>query len=74
MRALALAFVWVCATFAASAGELDRMKGAPKTWKGHVFKPSYDFPKTAPRENQPWRTINFRREPRAYMDALLAYA
>jgi hypothetical protein len=58
----------------AAAGALDRMEAAPKHWQGATFKPSYAFPVKPVSQAHPWDGISFRREPRRYMEALLAFA
>lgn len=50
------------------------MESAPVNWRGSVFQPSYNFPKSARREVHPWTTVSFRKEPERYLRLLLSYA
>ncbi len=73
IHVLAAAFLLASLTVAAAA-PLDRIERAPAGWNGTVFKPRFDFPKTARREPHPWSAISFRKEPEHYLRLLLSYA
>lgn len=46
----------------------------PPEWKGASFKPKLDFPTTLPSaEERPWEKIDFRKEPEAFLRAVLEY-
>lgn len=70
---LLIVFCWLSASVAWS-GALDRMAPAPKDWHGHVFHPSFQFPKSFQKKGFPWLAISFRHKPEAYLHAVLAYA
>lgn len=69
---LAAGFLFGC--LAAEAAPLDRMELPPTDWRGPVFQPRFDFPRTTHREAHPWSTVSFRKEPERYLGLLLAYA
>lgn len=47
----------------------------PAGWKGPVFQLSQDYPKSLPPEEAvPWATIEFTKDPQAYVQALYQYA
>lgn len=52
---------------------LDRRIAPPAGYSGPLFELSYDFPATASPEPRPWEAIDFRTQPAAYMNTLLAY-
>ncbi|MEQ1753059.1 MAG: hypothetical protein ABL973_02880 [Micropepsaceae bacterium] len=62
------------ATGSVRANTLDRLSPHPADWKGHLFKGSYAYPRKVPDEKHPWLSINFRSDPRRYLNSLLAYA
>jgi hypothetical protein len=70
---LLLVLLWLSAP-AARSGELDHMRPAPATWNGHVFQPSFKFPKGFQKKGFPWLDISFRHEPERYLQAVLDYA
>ena len=75
MRALVYALILQLLAVSAVADALDRMEAAPKDWHGAGFKPSFLFPaKPAVSDVHPWEAINFRREPKRYLAAVLVYA
>ena len=50
----------------------------PANWKGPSFKPRLDYPAHCPprssaAEPKPWETIDFKKEPESYMQAILEY-
>ena len=47
----------------------------PKGWTGPVFEPSLDFPRHPPngKQSYPWETIDFKKEPEKYLEAVLNY-
>jgi hypothetical protein len=46
----------------------------PMGWTGPVFKLRQDYPTTAPAaENYPWKTLDFKTQPKEYAQAVLAY-
>jgi hypothetical protein len=46
----------------------------PSGWMGPVFELSKDYPATLPTDPKPWKSIDFKTQPKAYIDAVLAYA
>jgi len=52
---------------------LDDREMPPAGYSGPVFEPSYDYPTTLPSEQRPWEAIDFKTDPQAYMEAILAY-
>lgn len=69
---IAVLLVGMAAT--GNARPLDRMSPAPAAWHGHMFKPSFSYPRSLPKERHPWLAINFRHEPERYLRMLLDYA
>jgi hypothetical protein len=53
--------------------QLDDREAPPPGYVGPMFNPSYSFPSTLPNEPRPWEAIDFKTNPQAYMDAVLAY-
>ncbi len=46
----------------------------PPGYSGPIFKPSFAFPASAPEnEPRPWEKFDFKTQPRAYLEAVLAY-
>jgi hypothetical protein len=76
LRALILLLALIVSPVAGpvAAGALDHMRPAPPGWKGHVFQPSYHFPRSFQKSGFPWLAISFRHEPERYLQALLDYA
>ena len=70
---LLLVLLWLSAP-AAQSGALDHMQPAPATWNGHVFQPSFRFPKTFQKKGFPWLDISFRHAPERFLQAVLDYA
>jgi hypothetical protein len=56
------------------ADALDRMEAPPAAWRGTVFKGRFDFPASPRSDALPWQTVSFRKEPKRYLELLLAYA
>ncbi|NOT42029.1 MAG: hypothetical protein HOP13_16235 [Alphaproteobacteria bacterium] len=74
MRQRLLATLFLIGSLTAEAAPLDRIERPPGDWRGPVFEPRFDFPKTARREAHPWTAISFRKDPKQYLRLLLAYA
>src|SRR5438045_3935142 len=73
--AFAMLLVALMLPLVAQATPFDRMEPVQKGWDGSTFKPSYSFPaKPVTADVHPWETISFRREPKRYLAAVLAYA
>lgn len=45
----------------------------PSGWSGPVFQLSKDYPKTLPDDAKPWKQIDFRTDPKKYMQTVLNY-
>ncbi len=46
----------------------------PNGWTGNVFQLSQDYPTALPvAEDVPWKTIDFKTQPQAYLEAVIAY-
>jgi hypothetical protein len=72
--ALALVFAGLVASGAGAGTFPDARSQPPAEWKGPVFRLSQDYPKTLPfPEALAFFDIDFKREPAAYLHAVLAY-
>jgi hypothetical protein len=74
MRQYLLAAVFLLGCLTAEAAPLDRIEPPPAGWRGPIFEPRFDYPKSVRRETRPWDAISFRKEPERYLGLLLAYA
>lgn len=67
-------FIGAClAQPAFPGGVLDDMEEPEPGYNGPRFKPSYDFPTSAPFEKHPWEAIDFKTQPQEYLEAVLRY-
>lgn len=73
MRALVIALVLTMLPATAAAGALDGMEPVPKNWRGLSFQPNYAFPTKQLADFRPWQSISYRRDPKRYLAAVLAY-
>jgi len=71
---LAAALAGLMASSAAAGTFPDARSAPPADWTGPVFRLSQDYPKTLPLpEAQSFLDIDFKHEPAAYLNAVLAY-
>ncbi len=71
---LALVFAGLVVSSAGAGTFPDARSQPPAEWKGPVFRLSQDYPKTLPfPEALAFFDIDFKREPAAYLHAVLAY-
>lgn len=70
----AVALVWT-PTFLSLAGTFpDFGYEPPEGWMGRLFELSQDYPTALPQEESvPWKAIDFRTNPRGYMQAVIDY-
>ncbi len=69
-----LAFVLLAASPALAGVFPDAGYAAPPNWNGQTFLLSQDYPKTEPpAESFPWESINFKTQPKEYMNAVIGY-
>lgn len=77
MRRIALLFALlaVSSANAQTPPGFEAAKNPPPTsWSGPVFKPSFSFPTALPiNEPRPWMGIDFKTQPREYLEAVLDY-
>jgi hypothetical protein len=53
----------------------DAHDAAPPNWTGPIFRLSQAYPQTMPElGDTPWRKIDFKQDPFAYVEAVLRYA
>ncbi len=46
----------------------------PGGWNGHIFEPSFVFPRALPpREPAPWKAVDYKSQPAEYMAAVKSY-
>jgi hypothetical protein len=45
----------------------------PQGWKGPIFELSDNYPKSNPKDIEPWKNFDFRKNPKEYMEAVLKY-
>jgi hypothetical protein len=52
----------------------DAHEAPPLEWSGSVFKLSQDYPRKLPdADKQPWKTWDFRTQPKEYLQSVLSY-
>lgn len=65
----------VCQAPAARAGALDDPRLPPLDWSGSRFVPNFAYrERLVSLQAKPWHSIDFKKQPRAYLGSLLDYA